>query len=86
VLASCERIGIEAVAEVGPGAISSRPPTPCSATVTPSTRPWWSDWRNYGAWSDDGAKNRDRARELALARDSRVPLSRRPWTRPCTKR
>jgi len=41
VLATPEEIGIEAVAEVGPGGHFFAAATPCSATVTPSTLRWF---------------------------------------------
>src|ERR1700752_2880978 len=54
--ASAEEIGIEAVAEVGPGgpffAAGHTMPRYRDASYTPLV----SDWRNFGAWTEAGAK------------------------------
>ena len=39
-----------------PADTSSPPPIPWSATETAFYTPLVSDWRNFGAWSEDGAK------------------------------
>src|SRR5205823_4077820 len=117
VLASAEEIGIEAVAEVGPGghffSVAHTMQRYRDAFYTPLV----SDWRNYGASPKPGAcrrrlggphhaalprrllhapgvglaqlrrlvgrrrEDRDRARERALARDSRVLPAARPRPR-----
>jgi trimethylamine---corrinoid protein Co-methyltransferase len=54
--ASAEEIGIEAVAEVGPGGHFFAAAHTMQRYRDAFYTPLISDWRNYGAWSDGGAK------------------------------
>ncbi len=54
--ASAEEIGIEAVAEVGPGGHFFAAAHTMQRYRDAFYTPLVSDWRNYGAWSDAGAK------------------------------
>jgi trimethylamine--corrinoid protein Co-methyltransferase len=73
-------LGLEAVAEVGPGGHFFG----CAHTMeryrTAFYPPLVSDWRNYGAWNDDGAKTAtQRANAIWHATlDDFVPPSRDP--------
>lgn len=63
--ASAEEIGIEAVAEVGPGGHFFSAAHTMQRYRDAFYTPLVSDWRNYGAWAADGAKS---ATERASAR------------------
>jgi trimethylamine--corrinoid protein Co-methyltransferase len=54
--ASAEEIGIEAVAEVGPGGHFFAAAHTMQRYRDAFYTPLVSDWRNYGAWADAGAK------------------------------
>jgi trimethylamine---corrinoid protein Co-methyltransferase len=54
--ATAEEIGIEAVAEVGPGGHFFAAAHTMQRYRTAFYTPLVSDWRNYGAWVDAGAK------------------------------
>lgn len=56
VSASAEEIGIEAVAEVGPGGHFFAAAHTMQRYRDAFYTPLVSDWRNFGAWSDGGAK------------------------------
>jgi len=86
VLASAEEIGIEAVAEVGPGGhFFAAAPHHAALPATPSTRPWCRTGAITAPGRMMARRPRPSARARAGAKLSR-PLSRRPWTRPCAKR
>ncbi|MBV8740917.1 MAG: trimethylamine methyltransferase family protein [Sinobacteraceae bacterium] len=53
---SADEIGIEAVAEVGPGGHFFAAAHTMQRYRDAFYAPMVSDWRNYGAWADDGAK------------------------------
>ncbi|TLZ15716.1 MAG: trimethylamine methyltransferase family protein [Gammaproteobacteria bacterium] len=65
VLASAEEIGVEAVAEVGPGGHFFAAAHTMQRYRDAFYVPLVSDWRNYGTWAADGAKT---ATERANAR------------------
>jgi len=65
VLASAEEIGVEAVAEVGPGGHFFAAAHTMQRYRDAFYSPLVSDWRNYGTWAADGAKT---ATERANAR------------------
>ena len=54
--ASAEEIGIDAVAEVGPGGHFFAAAHTMQRYRDAFYAPLVSDWRNYGAWHDDGAR------------------------------
>ena len=56
VAVSPEEIGLEAVAEAGPGGHFFATAHTMQRYRDAFYAPLVSDWRNYGAWSDDGAK------------------------------
>jgi trimethylamine---corrinoid protein Co-methyltransferase len=56
VSASVEEIGLEAVAEVGPGGHFFSAAHTMQRYRDAFYTPLISDWRNYGAWKDDGAR------------------------------
>jgi trimethylamine--corrinoid protein Co-methyltransferase len=55
--ASTEELGIEAIAEVGPGGHFFAAAHTMQRYRDAFYTPLVSDWRNYGAWADDGAKS-----------------------------
>jgi len=57
VLASAEEIGIEAVAEVGPGGHFFAAAHTMQRYRDAFYAPLVSDWRNFGAWTEAGAKS-----------------------------
>jgi trimethylamine---corrinoid protein Co-methyltransferase len=66
--ATAEEIGIEAVAEVGPGGHFFAAAHTMQRYRDAFYAPLVSDWRNYGAWADAGAKTAtQRAHELYRA-------------------
>jgi trimethylamine---corrinoid protein Co-methyltransferase len=78
VAASAEEIGVEAVAEVGPGGHFFAAAHTMQRYRDAFYTPLVSDWRNYGAWADAGGKTAtERAAILwrdALARFEAPPL------------
>jgi trimethylamine--corrinoid protein Co-methyltransferase len=56
VLASAEEIGLDAVAEVGPGGHFFAAAHTMQRYRDAFYTPLVSDWRNYGTWADDGAR------------------------------
>ena len=69
VSATSEEIGLEAVAEAGPGGHFFATAHTMARYRDAFYTPLISDWRNYGAWFDDGARTAtDRA--LTVARDT----------------
>jgi hypothetical protein len=79
-------LGVDAVGEVGPGGHFFG----CAHTMeryrTAFYAPMASDWRNFGAWTDDGAQHRDPARQHDLAREARMNSSRRRAIRRSSRR
>ncbi len=57
VAASPEEIGLDAVAEVGPGGHFFAAAHTMQRYRDAFYTPLVSDWRNYGAWADDGARS-----------------------------
>jgi len=55
--ASTAELGIEAIAEVGPGGHFFAAAHTMQRYRDAFYTPLVSDWRNYGAWADDGAKS-----------------------------
>jgi trimethylamine--corrinoid protein Co-methyltransferase len=49
-------LGVEAIAEVGPGGHFFGSPHTLERYETAFYRPIVSDWRNYETWADDGAR------------------------------
>jgi trimethylamine---corrinoid protein Co-methyltransferase len=56
VAASIEELGIDAIAEVGPGGHFFAAAHTMQRYRDAFYTPLVSDWRNYGAWADDGAR------------------------------
>ncbi len=67
--ASTEELGIDAIAEVGPGGHFFATAHTMQRYRDAFYTPLVSDWRNYGAWADDGAKTATE-RAGAIARNA----------------
>ncbi len=69
---NADEIGLDAISSVAPGGHFFSTAHTMQRYRTAFYAPLISDWRNYGQWHEDGARDGDTAREHRVARD--------PWT------